>query len=114
MAKNEYGPPVELDVAGRVVKVSNPQRPYFPDVGVTKLEVVSHYAAVAPAMLRALWHRPTTLERWPTGVIPGVRLAQRDGTKGEAFYQKRVPSNAPSYVETAHITFPSGRTADEV
>ena len=114
MPKYEFGEPVELEVGGRTVKVSNPQRPYFPDVGVTKLQVATHYAAVAPAMLTALWHRPTTLERWPTGVIPGVRLAQRDGTQGEAFYQKRIPRGAPAYVETAHITFPSGRTADEV
>ena len=46
--------------------------------------------------------------------LPGVTLAQRDGKYGEAFYQKRVPKGAPAWVETAHITFPSGRTADEV
>lgn len=114
MAKGEFGDPIELEVGSRTVRVSNPQRPYFPDVGVRKIDVVSYYAAVAPVMLRALWHRPTTLERWPTGVVPGVTLTQRDGTYGEAFYQKRVPKGAPSYVETAHITFPSGRTADEV
>lgn len=114
MARNEFGAPVEIEVGGRTVSVSNPQRPYFPDAGMSKFDVVSYYAAVAPAVLAALWHRPTTLERWPTGVLPGVQLTQRDGTYGEAFYQKRVPKGAPPFVETAHITFPSGRTADEV
>ena len=114
MAAAAWGEPEHLDVGGREVRVSNPQRPYFPDVGLTKLDVVRYYAEVAPALLTALWLRPTTLERWPTGVVPGVRMAQRDGTRGEAFYQKRVPRGAPDYVETAHITFPSGRTADEV
>jgi DNA ligase D len=114
MARAQFGEPVVLDVAGRDLRVSNPGRPYFPDVGLTKLDVVSYYAAVAPTMLAALWRRPTTLERWPTGVVPGVTLAQRDGTPGDAFYQKRVPKGAPSWVETARIAFPSGRTADEV
>jgi DNA ligase D-like protein (predicted polymerase) len=114
VAKNEFGDPVELQVGARVVRVSNPKRPYFPEAGVSKLDVVSYYAAVAPALLTALWHRPTTLERWPTGVLPGVKLAQRDGSYGQAFYQKRIPKGAPGYVQTAHITFPSGRTADEV
>ena len=105
---------VEVEVAGRVVRISNPSKPYFPDVGVTKLEVVQHYIAVSEGILRALFERPTTLERWPQGVRPDVRMATRDGAKGEAFYQKRIPAGAPHYVETAHITFPSGRTADEV
>lgn len=110
----KFGDPVDLEVGGRVVRCSNPERPYFPEVGLTKLDVVTYYRDVADAMLRQIVDRPTTLERWPTGVIPGVRLAQRDGTKGEAFYQKRVPSTAPDYVETCRIAFPSGRTADEV
>jgi DNA ligase D len=114
MAKNAFGAPLELAVGERLVKVSNPERPYFPDVGVTKRQVVEYYAAVAPVLLTALRERPTTLERWPTGVLPGVTLTQRDGTQGEAFYQKRVPKGAPPWVQTAHITFPSGRTADEV
>ncbi|MEZ5116994.1 MAG: non-homologous end-joining DNA ligase [Candidatus Nanopelagicales bacterium] len=114
MAAAKFGDPVELEVAGRQVRVSNPERPYFPHVGLTKLDVVGYYAAVAPVMLRGLDERPTTLERWPGGVLDGVTLAQRDGTRGDAFYQKRIPSGAPSYVETARIAFPSGRTADEV
>ncbi len=109
-----WGDAVMLDVAGRSVRCSNPLRPYFPQVGLRKIDVVEYYRDVAVAMLRQIQQRPTTLERWPTGVVPGVTLAQRDGTKGAAFYQKRVPQGAPDYVETCRIAFPSGRTADEV
>jgi len=110
----EYGEPVNLEVDGHQVRVSNPGKPYFPSVGITKLQVVEHYLACGEGILRALRERPTTLERWPGGVVEGARISTREGFKGEAFYQKRVPSGAPSWVETAHIAFPSGRTADEV
>jgi len=110
----QFGDPVELAVGEHVVKVSNPDKPYFPQVGITKIEVVRHYLACGEGILRALRERPTTLERWPGGVVEGARISTREGFKGEAFYQKRVPQGAPSYVETAHITFPSGRTADEI
>jgi DNA ligase D-like protein (predicted polymerase) len=109
-----YGEPVILDVDGHDVRVSNPGKPYFPDAGITKLEVVQHYVGCGDGILRALRERPTTLERWPGGVVEGARISTREGFKGDAFYQKRVPSGAPGWVETAHITFPSGRTADEV
>jgi DNA ligase D len=109
-----FGSPVELEVGEQVVRVSNPDKPYFPAVGITKLEVVQHYVACGAGILRALRERPTTLERWPGGVVPGARISTREGFKGEAFYQKRVPQGAPAYVQTAHITFPSGRTADEI
>jgi DNA ligase D len=109
-----FGDPIELSVGGRAVRVSNPQRPYFPEAGLIKADVVGYYASVAEVMIRHLRDRPTTLERWPGGVRPDVKLAQRDGTKGDAFYQKRVPAGAPSYVRTARIAFPSGRTADEI
>ena len=110
----QFGEPIELVVGERTVKVSNPDKPYFPQESITKLEVVSHYLACGEGILRALRDRPTTLERWPGGVVEGARISTREGFKGEAFYQKRVPQGAPAYVETAHITFPSGRTADEV
>ena len=110
----KWGHPLELEVGGRTVRCSNPERPYFPEVGLTKIDVVEYYRRVSEVMLRQVLDRPTTLERWPTGVVPGVTLAQRDGTKGAAFYQKRVPQGAPDYVETCRIAFPSGRTADEV
>lgn len=117
VARNEFGEPVEIQVDGHVIRVSNPARPYFPDApggSVTKLDFIKYYLAVGPALLRALHLRPTTLERWPGGVVAGARLSTRDGFKGEAFYQKRVPANAPEWIRTARIAFPSGRTADEI
>lgn len=111
---SKWGDPVLVRVAGREVRCSNPERPYFPEVGLRKIDVVEYYRDVSEVMLEQVINRPTTLERWPTGVLPGVTLTQRDGTKGAAFYQKRVPQGAPDYVETCRIAFPSGRTADEV
>ena len=64
--------------------------------------------------MRALERRPTTLERWPKGVHPGIVLSTREKGGGDAFFQKRVPTGAPDYVETARIEFPSGRHADEI
>lgn len=114
MAVSKHGEPVELMVGDQWVRVTNPDRVYFPEAGVTKIELVRYYIAVADGLVRALHLRPTTLERWPGGVVEGAQLTQRDGAPGDAFYQKHVPKNAPSYVETARITFPSGRTADEI
>jgi len=116
MAKAEA---MELDAGGRELRVSNPQRVIFPaterTAEVTKLEVVEYYLAVGPGILRALRDRPTTLERWPKGVHPGMVLATREDPRGgDAFYQKRIPKGAPEYVETARIQFPSGRHADEI
>jgi len=107
-------PAVELDVRGRTVRVSSPDRVVFPERGLTKLDVVQHFLAVGDGILGALLHRPTTLERWPKGVFEGARMATRQDSSGDAFYQKRVPQGAPGYVETSRIAFPSGRTADEV
>jgi DNA ligase D len=109
---------VELDVDGRTVSVSSPDREIFPataaGAAVTKLQVVQYYAEVGDALLTALHHRPTTLERWPRGVFEGAVLSTRQDNKGDAFFQKRIPSGAPPWVQTARITFPSGRTADEI
>jgi DNA ligase D-like protein (predicted polymerase) len=111
-------PATEIDAAGRTVRVTNPDRVVYPATEtsgeVTKLMVVEYYLAVAPGIMRALDHRPTTLERWPKGVHEGITLSTRSGEHGDAFYQKRVPKGAPAYVETARIAFPSGRLADEV
>ena len=111
-------PATEIDADGRSVRVTNPDRVIYPatesTAEVTKLMVVEYYLAVAPGIMRALDHRPTTLERWPKGVHEGVKLSTRGGDHGDAFYQKRVPKGAPEYVETATIAFPSGRFADEV
>ncbi len=106
--------PVEVDVAGRTVRVSSPDRVVFPTIGVTKLDVVHYFQAVGDGILGAVMDRPTTLERWPKGYFDGAKLATRNDSRGDAFYQKRAPSGAPEYVQTARIAFPSGRYADEV
>lgn len=109
-----HGNAIQLEVDGLDVRVSNPDKPLFPDVGVTKLELINYYLCVGPGILRALRNRPTTLERWPDGVKPGVELTQRTGPPKEAFFQKRIPKGAPPWVKTARIAFPSGRVADEI
>ncbi len=107
-----------VDAGGRDLRVTNPSREIFPaterSAAVTKLDIVNYYLAVADGIMRALQWRPTTLERWPKGVHPGIVLSTRDRGGGDAFYQKRIPKGAPDYVQTAQIQFPSGRSADEV
>jgi DNA ligase D len=107
-----------LDAGGRELRVSSPARVIFPATdrtsALTKLDIVRYYLAVGEGIMRALVRRPTTLERWPKGVHPGIVLATREKGGGDAFYQKRIPKGAPDYVETAEIAFPSGRRADEV
>ena len=107
-----------LEAGGREVRVSNPDRVIFPATErsdpVTKLDIVRYYLAVEDGIMRALDRRPTTLERWPKGVFPGIVLSTRDRGGGDAFFQKRIPRGAPDYVQTARIEFPSGRHADEV
>jgi DNA ligase D len=94
---------IEVDVAGRSVRLSSPDKIYFPERGFTKHDVFSYYLAVGDGILRALHNRPTTLQRFP------------DGLEGEAFFQKRVPTRGvPPWIQTATIAFPSGRTADEL
>jgi DNA ligase D-like protein (predicted polymerase) len=111
-------PATEVDAGGRALRVSNPDRVIYEATDrtpeVTKLMVVEYYLSVEDGILRALGDRPTALERWPKGVREGITLATRTGEHGDAFYQKRVPKGAPDYLETATITFPSGRTADEI
>ena len=108
----------EVDAAGQPVRVSSPDRVIYPATDrtpeITKLQVVEYYLSVADGVLRALGQRPTALERWTTGVLPGIRLATGRGDPSDAFYSKRVPKGAPDFVRTASVTFPSGRTADEV
>ena len=96
-------PAETLDVAGREIRVTNPGKVYFPDAPdgpITKLDLVRYWIEVADAALIGCRDRPTTLHRFP------------DGAGDEGFYQKRLPKGAPSWVETALIRFPSGRTAD--
>jgi DNA ligase D-like protein (predicted polymerase) len=112
-------PSTEVDAGGRAVRVSNPDRVIYEatDTGpeVTKLQVVEYYVAVAEGIMRALRERPTALERWPSGVREGMRLATGPQDRdADAFYQKRMMRGAPEYVESAGVAFPSGRTAEEI
>jgi len=109
---------IVVDAGGRDLRVSNPERVIFPmterSAPVSKLDIVNYYLAVGDGIMRALNDRPTTLERWPKGVHPGIVLSTREKGGGDAFFQKRIPRGAPAYVETARIQFPSGRSADEI
>jgi len=91
-----------LEVAGREVQVSNPEKVYFPKAGITKLELVRYYLAVGEGALRGIHNRPIVLKRYVHGV------------EGEFFFQKRAPDKHPDWVKTVRLSFPSGRTADEV
>ena len=95
-------PFVDLEVGSRTVHITNPDRVYFPARGTTKLDLAQYYLAVADGIVRALYQRPCMLHRYPEGV------------DGEKIYQKRLPKGAPDWVETAEVSFPSGRTADEL
>jgi DNA ligase D len=96
-------PFVEIEVDDRVVKVTNPERVYFPETGATKLDLVEYYLAVGDGIVNALWERPCMLHRFPTGLA------------GEKVHQKRLPRGAPPWVETVRLHFPRwNRTADEL
>src|SRR6476659_1211607 len=91
-----------LELGGREVVITNPDKPFFPQAGHTKLHLVRYYAAVAPGALRGIAGRPIVLKRYV------------DGAEGEPFFQKRAPDNRPDWVDTVELRFPSGRTACEV
>jgi DNA ligase D-like protein (predicted polymerase) len=95
-------PSTVLEIDGREVTISNPDKVLFPEGGHTKLDVVRYYLAVADGALRAAGGRPNVLVRYPNGVGE------------EFFYQKRAPASRPEWVEVVSLRFPSGRSADEV
>src|SRR5882724_303740 len=91
-----------LEIGGREVSISNPDKVYFPEPGYTRMDLVSYYLAVADGALRGAGGRPMALKRFV------------DGITKEPFFQKRAPENTPDWIRTAELTFPSGRTADEI
>src|SRR3954452_19357802 len=96
-------PAVEIEVDDRVLRVSNPDRVYFPESGATKLDLVEYYLAVGRGIVNALFERPCMLHRFPKGLA------------GDKVHQKRIPSGAPPWVETVQLHFPRwNRTADEL
>jgi DNA ligase D-like protein (predicted polymerase) len=101
-ARKDGGEPERLVVAGREVAVSNPDKVLFPKPKHTKRDLVGYYLAVAEGALRGAGNRPNVLVRYPNGI------------KGEFFYQKRAPESRPPWVEVITLSFPSGRTAEEV
>jgi DNA ligase D len=96
-------PAVELEIDDKVVRVSNPDRVYFPERGETKLDLAEYYLSVGDGIVNALRERPCMLHRFPEGVT------------GEKVHQKRVPSGAPPWLETVRVEFPRyNRHADEL
>ena len=91
-------PYVEIRVGDRVVKVTNPDKVYFPARQETKLDLVNYYVSVGEGILRALYERPTTLERWPGGVFEGAKLSTRMDNRGDAMeFLRRHPVPYPSF-----------------
>jgi DNA ligase D len=93
---------VIVEASGHELRVSSPSKIFFPERGLTKLDLVNYYAECEEVVVRGLRDRPTVMKRWV------------DGVDGEPFFQKRVPATAPEWLQTATVTFPSGRHAREL
>src|SRR6202789_4170120 len=92
-----------LSIDGREVQITNPDKLYFSSqIKVTKLELVQYYLSVAPGALAGIQDRPIVLKRFV------------NGAEAEAFYQKRAPEKRPAWLRTVTLSFPSGRTAEEI
>jgi bifunctional non-homologous end joining protein LigD len=94
--------PATIEVCGRELRLSNPGKLFFPERKLTKLDLANYYVECAEAVVRGLRDRPTVMKRWV------------DGVQGKPFFQKRVPDSAPEWLQTATVTFPSGRHAREL
>ena len=93
---------VEIEVAGRSVAISNPDKVFFSARGETKLDLANYYLVVGEGAMRGVRERPTVLKRFPNGAA------------GEFFFQKRVPASRPEWLQTVTVDFPSGRSAEEL
>jgi DNA ligase D len=89
-----------VEVAGRTVNISNPDKVYFPELGATKFDLVAYYLSVAEALATSAFDRPAMLQRFP------------DGAAGKSFFQKRVPSGAPEWLQTTLVATPNGTTSN--
>jgi bifunctional non-homologous end joining protein LigD len=96
------GEAILVETGGHELRVSNPAKLFFPQAGLSKLDLVNYYIECEQAVVRHLRERPTVLKRWV------------DGVAGEPFFQKRVPDSAPEWLQSATVTFPSGRHAREL
>lgn len=92
--------PVHLEIDGRDVRITSPDKVFFPERGETKLDLVHHYLRVAEPIMRAMGGRPTLMQRFP------------DGAAGKSFFQKRVPKGAPDWLQTTVVSTPNGTTSD--
>jgi DNA ligase D len=102
-AKSDSSTPAELEVGGRTVRITHPERVYFPATGATKLDLANYYLSVGEGIVRALRERPCMMHRFP------------EGLSGDKVHQKRLPRGAPPWVETVQLFFPRfKRTADEL
>ena len=99
---SQSGEHAVVDVCGHEVRVSNPGKVFFPERGLTKMDLLGYYLECEQAVVRHLQERPTVMKRWV------------DGVAGKPFFQKRVPDGAPEWLQTATVTFPSGRHAREL
>ena len=97
-----HGKPAVLEVSGHELRVSNPDKVFFPERGLTKMDLVNYYLECEQPVVRHLRERPTVMKRWV------------DGVNGKPFFQKRVPDSAPEWLQTATVAFPSGRHAREL
>ncbi len=100
----DHGDPVELTAAGRTVTISSPAKQMFPPSpaapdGLTKLDLAEYYLAVEEPIMRTVRGRPTLLQRFPNGVT------------GQNFFQKRIPDNAPDWLQTTIVSTPNGTTS---
>ncbi len=102
MASEPHGPAVELEVGDRTVTVTNPDKVFFSARGETKLDLARYYVAVGAGALHGVRERPTVLKRFP------------QGAEGPSFFQKRIPANRPPWIESVTVSFPSGRSAEEL
>lgn len=93
---------IELQVGEHKVRLSNPDKVFFPEAGLNKLDLANYYLAVAEGALTGVRNRPMALKRYPNGAAE------------DFFFQKRAPTPRPDYVQTVTLSFPSGRTAEEV
>src|SRR5712692_2689802 len=91
-----------LEIEGRDVTITNPDKVFFPRTGHTKLDLVNYYLTVADGAVRGVDGRPMAMKRFV------------NGAEGVPFFQKRAPTNRPEWIETVLLSFPSGRTAEEV
>ncbi len=90
---------IELEISGRPVRISSPGKVLFPERGETKLDLVNYYLSVAEPIMRTIGGRPVLMQRFPHGAT------------GSSFFQKRVPDNAPEWLETTIVSTPNGTTS---